>query len=267
MKHLLLAATALGLAGTIGTANAAPVSVPLIASDLGIWNALTPSPNNNINGAPQQALPGTRDLLTLITPTANGAAAGPIDFNYQAVNNGGSLDNGTVGGFLAANPTGPFTSTCTGSCLTTNISGVQGSFTQASLFEFSFTAPSNGTLVVTHDDGVSLFKDLGGGNNPDLGAGCTYNGTAGNATCPTDIFNVADSGPTTSMMTETVNLTGGQLYDLFFTAANGLPEVLHTDFVPAPLIGHGLLVLLAVGGVLFGGKLSESLKTRHSHAA
>jgi hypothetical protein len=37
--------------------------------------------------------------------------------------------------------------------------------------------------------------------------------------------------------------------------------------VPAPLIGHGLLVLLAVGGVLFGGKLSESLKTRHSHAA
>jgi hypothetical protein len=37
--------------------------------------------------------------------------------------------------------------------------------------------------------------------------------------------------------------------------------------VPAPLIGHGLLVLLAVGGVLFGGKLLESLKKHHLHAA
>jgi hypothetical protein len=36
--------------------------------------------------------------------------------------------------------------------------------------------------------------------------------------------------------------------------------------VPAPLIGHGLLVLLAVGGVLFGGNFLESLKKRHLHA-
>ena len=40
-----------------------------------------------------------------------------------------------------------------------------------------------------------------------------------------------------------------------------------SDVVPAPLIGHGLLVLLAVGGVLFGGKLLESLKKDHLHAA
>jgi hypothetical protein len=37
--------------------------------------------------------------------------------------------------------------------------------------------------------------------------------------------------------------------------------------VPAPLIGHGLLVLLAVGGVLFGSKLLEGLKKRQLHAA
>jgi len=37
--------------------------------------------------------------------------------------------------------------------------------------------------------------------------------------------------------------------------------------VPAPLIGHGLLVLLAIGGVLFGGRLSESLKKHRLHAA
>jgi hypothetical protein len=37
--------------------------------------------------------------------------------------------------------------------------------------------------------------------------------------------------------------------------------------VPAPVIGHGLFVLLAVGGVLFGGKLLERLKKHHLHAA
>jgi hypothetical protein len=35
-----------------------------------------------------------------------------------------------------------------------------------------------------------------------------------------------------------------------------------TQPVPAPLIGHGLLVLLAVGGVLFGAKFSERIKNR-----
>jgi hypothetical protein len=33
-----------------------------------------------------------------------------------------------------------------------------------------------------------------------------------------------------------------------------------TSAVPAPVIGHGLFVLLAVGGVLFGGKFLENLK-------
>jgi hypothetical protein len=41
----------------------------------------------------------------------------------------------------------------------------------------------------------------------------------------------------------------------------------HTRIVPAPVIGHGLFVLLAVGGVLFGGRFLEGLKKRHLHAA
>jgi hypothetical protein len=43
-------------------------------------------------------------------------------------------------------------------------------------------------------------------------------------------------------------------------------DVLLTELsaVPAPVIGHGLLVLLAVGGVLFGGKLLEHYKRRSS---
>jgi hypothetical protein len=36
--------------------------------------------------------------------------------------------------------------------------------------------------------------------------------------------------------------------------------------VPSPVIGHGLLVLLAVGGVLFGGKLLESFKKHRLQA-
>jgi hypothetical protein len=37
--------------------------------------------------------------------------------------------------------------------------------------------------------------------------------------------------------------------------------------IPSPLIGHGLLALLAIGGVLFGGKLLETLKKHHPQAA
>ena len=56
-----------------------------------------------------------------------------------------------------------------------------------------------------------------------------------------------------------------------FSNATGGPDRLFlpntTDVpVPAPVIGHGLLVLLAVGGVLFGGELLENLKKHHHFA-
>lgn len=223
MKRLLLASAVLGLAGTIGTANA----VPLTASDLGIWSGPTTGAADPANNA----VPGSRALLTLVTPTPNGAASGAISFNYGAAQNGGSLNNGTIGGFLATSA--GFTSTCAGACLTTNISGVQGSFNRASLFEFSFTAASNGTLMVTHDDGVSLFTDSGPGNSP-TGA---------------DLFGGTQSSPTTTVSSPTVSLVGGQLYDLFYTAANGLPEVLTTNFTPTVPEPASLTLL---GSALFG---------------
>jgi hypothetical protein len=40
------------------------------------------------------------------------------------------------------------------------------------------------------------------------------------------------------------------------------PVTIRIDVVPAPLIGHGLLVLLAVGGILFGVKFLERIKNR-----
>jgi hypothetical protein len=39
------------------------------------------------------------------------------------------------------------------------------------------------------------------------------------------------------------------------------------ELVPASIIGHGLFVLLAVGGVLFGGKFLEGLKKHRLNAA
>ncbi len=56
--------------------------------------------------------------------------------------------------------------------------------------------------------------------------------------------------------------------DLLATDHTQTSDVLLTAVsVPAPPIGHGLLVLLAVVGVLFGGKLLESVKKHQLHAA
>jgi hypothetical protein len=49
-------------------------------------------------------------------------------------------------------------------------------------------------------------------------------------------------------------------------AAGGLTGPVDVS-IPAPVIGHGLLALLAIGGVLFGCKLSETLKKDRLQAA
>jgi len=154
MKRLILASALLGLTGAVGSANAAP----LTATDLGVWTGDT---NGTSADTGNQALPSARGALTLVSTGAAGAASGVINFNLAGAS------PSTIGAFLATSPSGTAGfPNCTGTCLTSNLSGDLGAFNHASLFEFSFTAPSNGTLIVTHDDGVSLFTDGGGGNNP-----------------------------------------------------------------------------------------------------
>jgi len=71
----------------------------------------------------------------------------------------------------------------------------------------------------------------------------------------TGTFVIADSAITAATTITGVTFDFGTGPDTFIVG------------VPAPLIGHGLLVLLAVGGALFGGKLLGSLKKNHLPAA
>jgi hypothetical protein len=116
-----------------------------------------------------------------------------------------------------------------------------------------------GNIILT--DGLTadkvLFNIIGGTN---LMGGPTLNGS-GNAVAQGDFLDV--NGPITpSAVNFEGRLLGGDTSNLQFVSGTNL-----TAPVPAPLIGHGLLVLLAVGSVLSGSKLLESLKKQHSHAA
>jgi PEP-CTERM motif-containing protein len=201
MKRLLLASAAvLGLASTVGIANAAPV----IATSIEIWGADTPGANSG--SISQQGLPTASMLfggpLPLITNNP-GNVSDPINYND-------STDN-TIGGFFTtAGQTPPPNCQPAGQCQGVTLS--LGNFAHATLFEFSFTAPSNGTLSVTHDDGISLFV-----------AGTEPNGT-----------NLIPNqfAPTTNQ-NGSAALTGGVTYDLWYSEGNGLPAVLQTNFVPS----------------------------------
>ena len=77
---------------------------------------------------------------------------------------------------------------------------------------------------------------------------------------PTAGSLVGYTGGPLSADTEVVNFSPGARWH---DASGSLTQVA----VPAPLIGHGLSALLAVGGVLFGAKLWERGRKRRSLAA
>ena len=232
MKRLLLAA--LGLIGTIGTANA----VVITSGTVTIWNAATPGADSN--SISQQALPtavglfgGPLPLVAASTPFAF-----PINYSDTALN--------TIPGFFASDvPAAPTPATCTSTaCLTNPLS--LGGFAQTTVFRFTFTEMTAETFSVRHDDGVSLFA---AGTET---AGCTI------ASCPGDLLPTSAAQPTFAAL-DSVSIGPGN-YDLWFAEVNGLPSTLQASSTVVPL--PGALPLFAtglVGLVLLGWRRKKAV--------
>lgn len=216
MKRLLLASAVLGLVGTAATANGAPVS----SNSVEIWGANTPGAN--ATSISQQALPTASGLFGGPLPliTNNPTYVAPINYND-------STDN-TIGGFFttAGNPIPP---NCQpgAQCQTVTLS--TGNFAHATLFEFSFTVATGGTLTVTHDDGISLFV---AGTEP------------GGANLIPNQF-----GPTNVEVGSALLAAG--TYDLWYSEGNGVPAVLQTNFVSNAVVPEPASMTL-LGSALLG---------------
>ena len=203
MKRLLLAV--LGLAGTIGAADAAVITSATVT----IWNAATPGATST--SISQQGLPTAVGLFGGPLPLVAGSTpfAFPINYNDTSAN--------TIPGFFASDtPPAPTPATCTGACLTNPLS--LGGFAQATVFRFTFTETTAETFSATHDDGISLFV-----------AG-TETTTCTIASCPGDLLPTTAAQPTTAV-TDSVNIGPGT-YDLWYAEVNGLSAVLQATSTP-----------------------------------
>jgi hypothetical protein len=92
------------------------------------------------------------------------------------------------------------------------------------IYEFTFTDTAVETFSVMHDDGVSLFAS---GSN-------------------TNLLPAAASAPTTEVTTTLMNLQPGT-YNLWYAAANNLPEDLVVNSIPSGVPLPAALPLFATG--------------------
>jgi hypothetical protein len=137
------------------------------------------------------------------------------------------------------------------SCLGTNCGS--GNFLPYELFRYN---GGTGNRGITNSGAGNYFSinngttNLQGYNNAALFGGDAQDWDGSN---PADMAN-ASTGPNQAHMITGVDVTAMNVIGW------------DTQVVPAPLIGHGLPILLAVGGPLFGGRLLEKLRGRLSPA-
>jgi hypothetical protein len=109
------------------------------------------------------------------------------------------------------------------------------------------------------------MEALGGGQPSQMILPFVANGgTYPNANSSVDNFNPSTIGAGTFELNFTGITAATTVTAATFSFGTG-PDTFIT--VPAPLIGHGLLALLAIGGVLLGKKLLENFKKRSLQAA
>lgn len=220
---------------------------------------------------------------------AGGPAAADVIYNFTTGSNGNANQAGTaVFDFTDAND---FTITLTNTGNITSISSLfdgisfteSGSVTGITLNSISAVNSvdcTSGTCVHSNP-GTQPTTDwtaANTGSNITLDAGGTnvfHPFAVVNSTIDT---NVGMDGLTNAQ--HNPNLLGPVVFSLTTTGETSIPTISNVvgqfgttpDNIalvstPAPIVGHGLLVLLAIGGVLSGGKLLENLKKRQLHSA
>jgi hypothetical protein len=228
MKRLLIASVLLVLFGTIGVANAAPANAFLLT----IWNAallpemqtfdspwLKALPSNPIVQPIDQQSGVSRSPFLLTDETVSGA----INFDLETTNNPPVEVRpiplaSTIYAFLATAGFDDIThqplfmSTCIRFTRCGNRLIAEGNFRRVTLFRFTFRLPTELSLSITHDDGVSLFHH--------------------DVTAPVNLLP-ADAADVTGPRTDAAfNLSPGD-YDLWYLEAGAgpepLPAVLQTD--------------------------------------
>jgi hypothetical protein len=211
MKKLLLAGT---IALLPALAQATPMNGAFLVT---VWNGLSPNPGVQTDPS-QQALPNN-PIDTSSDRVASFTYTGALNFDDPA---GGTdtigADLATGGGTLSA-----FTHGNQAALDITTFSGTN--FTRATLMEFTVTLTSPQHVVITHDDGISIWNS---GNTVDL----------------------LDASAPTVAENSTVDLAPGT-YNLWYAEVNGLPAVLDFDVTAAPVpepmtmavFGSGLLGL------------------------
>jgi hypothetical protein len=128
--------------------------------------------------------------------------------------------------------------------------------------------PPNGTGTFTVNGNTILMEALGGGQPSEMILPFVASGgTFPNANNSLTNFNPSTIGPASFVLDFSGVMTNTTITGATFSFGTGPDHFITGVPVPAPLIGHGLLALLAIGGVLFGGNLVGNLKKYRSRVA
>jgi len=148
-------------------------------------------------------------------------------------------------------------------------------------FKFNANGVALTDISVTENvAGVNLVADTGafngdGTGNFNFGITCTPITPSGSCSVggsgALPVGTILDFTVASSTISDfLINSGQGNFFvaDILCGATSGCTGTGPVDVsVPAPLLGHGLFVLLAIGGVLFGGKLLENSKKNRLQTA